>query len=467
MFIASLVLSFSLLSGAGVYLYYTGAPGVIVLTSLGVLFIFISIIILIHQSRLRQITLSKELINQLRNSINEQTDRYDALLHKYQNDKKAFAKTLKEYEANKQALYNVLDDVEDKQKLLEEEREKFINAFNYSAIGFALVAPDGKWLEINQSLCSMFGYSKTELLELTFQDLTHPDDIKSDLDNVQAMLSGQIKTYQMEKRYIHKKGHIVWVLLAVSAVRNEDGSVKLFISQILDITEQKLIDNAKTEFVSLVSHQLRTPLTAIKWNLENVTDTDLESMSEDARSAFSEVHESLNGMTELVNTFLQISRLELGTFLKHPNKIHLNNVIEQILAQFKPIFDNKKLQIVFNEAKDDLITIDENAISLVIDNLLTNACKYTPSGGEITITMDSLENSIILKVKDTGVGIPENETDKIFEKMYRASNVTGTDFTGTGLGLYLVKEIITKLDATIDLQSTEGAGSTFVVTLPK
>ena len=134
MFIASLVLSFSLLSGAGVYLYYTGAPGVIVLTSLGVLFIFISIIILIHQSRLRQITLSKELINQLRNSINEQTDRYDALLHKYQNDKKAFAKTLKEYEANKQALYNVLDDVEDKQKLLEEEREKFINAFNYYCV---------------------------------------------------------------------------------------------------------------------------------------------------------------------------------------------------------------------------------------------------------------------------------------------------------------------------------------------
>jgi PAS domain S-box-containing protein len=115
----------------------------------------------------------------------------------------------------------------------------FQNAFEHAAIGMALVAPDGKWLRVNRSICEITGYTEKELLERSFQDITHPDDLDLDLANMGKMLAGQIDGYQMEKRYLHKNGAIVWVLLSVSLVREETGQPRFFISQIQDITSRK------------------------------------------------------------------------------------------------------------------------------------------------------------------------------------------------------------------------------------
>lgn len=115
----------------------------------------------------------------------------------------------------------------------------FQSAFEFAAIGMALVSPEGKWLRVNRSVCRITGYNETELLERTFQDITHPDDLESDLENVRKMLANEIDTYQMEKRYFHKNGSTVWVLLSVSLVRTKSGEPLFFISQIQDITRQK------------------------------------------------------------------------------------------------------------------------------------------------------------------------------------------------------------------------------------
>ena len=115
----------------------------------------------------------------------------------------------------------------------------FQSAFEFAAIGMALVSPEGKWLQVNRSVCKITGYSEAELLERTFQDITHPDDLELDLENVRKMLAGEINTYQMEKRYYHKDCTIVWVLLSVSLVRTKLGEPLFFISQIQDITRQK------------------------------------------------------------------------------------------------------------------------------------------------------------------------------------------------------------------------------------
>ena len=115
----------------------------------------------------------------------------------------------------------------------------FQNAFEFAAIGMALVSPEGKWLRVNHSVCEITGYTEAELLERTFQDITHPEDLDADLANVGKMLAGDIKTYQMQKRYLHKNGSIVSVLLSVSLVRNKSGEPLFFISQIQDITRQK------------------------------------------------------------------------------------------------------------------------------------------------------------------------------------------------------------------------------------
>ena len=115
----------------------------------------------------------------------------------------------------------------------------FQSAFEFAAIGMALVSPEGKWLRVNRSVCNITGYNETEMLARTFQDITHPDDLESDLENVRRMLAGEIDTYQMEKRYFHRSGSIVWVLLSVSLVRTKSGEPLFFISQIQDITRQK------------------------------------------------------------------------------------------------------------------------------------------------------------------------------------------------------------------------------------
>lgn len=116
----------------------------------------------------------------------------------------------------------------------------FQSAFEFAAIGMALVSPEGKWLRVNRSVCKITGYSEAELLQRTFQDITHPDDLELDLENVRKMLAGEIETYQMEKRYHRKNGDVVWVLLSVSLVRTRSGDPLFFISQIQDITRQKL-----------------------------------------------------------------------------------------------------------------------------------------------------------------------------------------------------------------------------------
>jgi len=115
----------------------------------------------------------------------------------------------------------------------------FQNAFEFAAIGMALVSTEGKWLRVNRAICEITGYSEAELLKRTFQEITHPDDLDLDLENVRKMLASEIDTYQMEKRYFHKNGSIVWVLLSVSLVRTESGEPLFFISQIQDITRQK------------------------------------------------------------------------------------------------------------------------------------------------------------------------------------------------------------------------------------
>ena len=141
----------------------------------------------------------------------------------------------------------------------------FQNAFEFAAIGMALVSPEGKWLRVNRTICEITGYSEAELLERTFQDITHPDDLDLDLANVRKMLAGEIKTYQMEKRYFHKDGSIVWVLLSVSLVHNQSGAPLFFIGQIQDITRRKQSDQQLAEATVEIQRLQRGLLKVCSW----------------------------------------------------------------------------------------------------------------------------------------------------------------------------------------------------------
>jgi PAS domain S-box-containing protein len=143
-------------------------------------------------------------------------------------------------------LSGYIQDITERKKLensLQESNQKFYKAFHFSDIGMALISPEGKWLQVNPTVCKITGYTSDELSNLTFQHITHPDDLETDLNYVKQMLDGQLKNYSMEKRYFHKNGNIINVLLSVSLVRDSNGSPSYFISQIQDITERKIIEN--------------------------------------------------------------------------------------------------------------------------------------------------------------------------------------------------------------------------------
>jgi PAS domain S-box-containing protein len=138
----------------------------------------------------------------------------------------------------------------------------FQNAFEHAAIGMALVAPDGTWLRVNRSVCQITGYTEAELRQRTFQDITHPDDVERDWAHAQKLLAGEIETYQTEKRYFHKSGCTVWVLLSVSLVRDDDDQPRFFISQIQDITRRKESEAQLSEAAAEIE-QLRTQLVKV------------------------------------------------------------------------------------------------------------------------------------------------------------------------------------------------------------
>src|SRR6202048_2935895 len=141
----------------------------------------------------------------------------------------------------------------------------FQNAFEFAAIGMALVSTEGKWLRVNRAICEITGYSEAELLKRTFQEITHPDDLDLDLENVRKMLAGEINTYQMEKRYFHKNGSIVWVLLSVSLVHNRSSAPLFFISQIQDITRRKQSDEQLAEATAEIQRLQRGLLKVCAW----------------------------------------------------------------------------------------------------------------------------------------------------------------------------------------------------------
>ena len=230
------------------------------------------------------------------------------------------------------------------------------------------------------------------------------------------------------------------------------------------------VDKAKTEFVSLASHQLRTPLTAINWYTEMLLSGDAGALTAQQKKYLQEIYTGSQRMVELVNALLNVSRLDMGTFAMEPAAVNLEELAQSVIKEQMPQITkcNMKLHTSF-EYGAPTITTDLKLVRMIFQNLLSNAVKYTPAEGSITlsITQGTLPETVLVTVADTGWGIPQAQQNKIFQKFFRADNVKEKDAEGTGLGLYLVKAILEKLGGSIRFESKENAGTTFYVTLPR
>lgn len=250
-----------------------------------------------------------------------------------------------------------------------------------------------------------------------------------------------------------------------------DHSAKLLIRRDLELSRanDKLqqLDRLKSEFVALVTHQLRTPLSGIKWSLSMLLNGEMGAMTPEQKTYLLKTYESNERMIDLINDLLQADRLESGMmrFAFQPTK--LLDLIDNILIEVSPLAEHKRIRLTYSSREEvPTLSIDPQNMRVVIQNILENAIKYTPTGGEVTIGVRNKGHCVEISVKDNGIGIPEKDQKSIFQRFYRAPNAVLTETVGSGLGLYIVKNIINHHKGTISFTSEPGEGTMFTITLP-
>lgn len=257
---------------------------------------------------------------------------------------------------------------------------------------------------------------------------------------------------------------------SILPVRNESGLVIGGAIILHDITHLKEIDMIKSEFVSIVSHQLRTPLTAISWAADMILEESANKLSKDEQDYLTKINISSKRLIKLVNNLLNIARLETGKININPEPTNIANFIEEVVSSNATLAESKNCKVEFSRPKGRFpqIRIDKELMYQVFHNLVTNSIKYCPEKkGKVKITLRKTDNNHIeILVSDNGIGIPKQDQNKIFQKFFRADNASRMIVEGTGLGLYISKLIIVNSGGQINFKSIEGKGSTFQIKLP-
>ena len=237
-----------------------------------------------------------------------------------------------------------------------------------------------------------------------------------------------------------------------------------------DVTKEMEVDRAKSEFVSLASHQLKTPLTSIKWLSEMLVAQGADPLTPKQQQYVSNIKASSQQMVEMVNDLLNMSRIELGTLAMTMGEFNIDTLARSVLTEQAHAAEVKKVTVkLVSDASFPTMHGDEKLTRMIVQNLLSNAIKYSRDGGIVEYELSLVsapKDTIYIRVKDFGIGIPEKEKGKIFERLYRAENAQKLVPDGTGLGLYVVKTILARAGGVITFESEEGVGTTFFVSIP-
>lgn len=241
-------------------------------------------------------------------------------------------------------------------------------------------------------------------------------------------------------------------------------------TQDLTLANERLLelDKVKTEFISVAAHQLRTPLSAIKWALSLLIDEDSTNLSPEQRSLIMKGYESNERIINLINEMLVVTRIESGKAQYNFTLIHIEDLINSVLSDFAGLTYAHKINLSFEKSPAPLpyINADPEKIRGVIQNLIENALIYTRNGGSVVLKAVLENNMVKVSIKDNGIGIPEHQQSSIFNKFFRADNATKVQTDGSGLGLFIAKNTIEKHGGKIDFESILGKGTTFYFTLP-
>ncbi len=414
--------------------------------------------------------------------ISDRKDEFDALAaglnmmleEMHERDIELKAK-IKELDKARLILYSLSEDIQEEKESverkvrertaeLEQERAKLAAVTENMTIGAILLDDKGKAIFANKAAKNILGIrdDKDDILEIFFIKFAKADVKKHFLECIQGkphkipeveVAPGifEISFLCIPDKKNHKKeffGHLIWIK---------------------DITPQKILERAKSEFVSIASHQLRTPLTSIKLFLEMLADEEVGKLNSLQKDYIENIQKSSERMIKLINNLLNVSRLEAGTLKIEPRLMQLEDFVATLIEEAKPLDKTGKCNVVFIKPKRKLpkIPIDPSLLRQVIYNLLANAIQYSlPGRCNIAVKIKKEGEDYIISVKDTGIGIPRKAQPRIFEKFFRADNAVRLFADGSGLGLYVIKMIVNSWGGKMTFESEENKGTTFYFTIP-
>ncbi len=355
------------------------------------------------------------------------------------------------------------DDLEAREREIAEERDKTKLIVNELDDAIIVYDTEYRVLLMNPKAERLLGVKEKNILGRSIIEHGGGGDGRFAL--LYRIIVSPSKGRRKEEIRLGETGENVLEVTTIRLPQTENGHAR-FIKVLHDVTREREIEHLKSEFVSIASHQLRTPLSGIKWMVKMVLDGDVGALNDEQADFLHKVYESNERMIHLVNDLLNVSRIEEGRTTFTFVEFNIAALLRDIIDADSPVFANKKLTFKTNlkEAGEIIVKGDQEKISLALTNLIDNAIKYTPSKGALSVMVNSADGGAEIVISDTGIGIKDDDQKKLFKKFFRAESASKVE--GTGLGLFIVKNIITKHKGKIAVESSLGEGTTFRVWLP-
>lgn len=432
---------------------------------------------------------SKDEIGYLAGVFNEMLNRVEIFQIEAETKTKELAEQVvgtekqnKSLEDGKKAMLNILEDARQLELGLQSERDKSISIIASISEGLFVVDGNYKIIIMNPAAEKLFGMKAQECLGKNPMDIISVFKGDERLTPEQRPVTRTLKKGEsviigIEENFYFQmpSGKRFPVTIATSPIKTKEltGAVIVF----RDITDDKLLDEAKSSFISIASHQLRTPLTSVRWYSEMLLDEDMGPLNKDQKEFASQVHQGALRLFQTIDTLLALSRLESGKLQQDFIKINIKSFVEGILKDLGPLLQEKKLNLTLDIPSDlPNVLMDRFMFREVLTNLVANSIRYTNMEGSIKLSFkkDGLsspggktsEDQILFSVSDDGIGISDEDKDKIFARFYRAQNAVRKVPDGSGLGLSLVKSFVEKWGGRIWFESKLGEGTTFYFTIP-
>lgn len=368
-------------------------------------------------------------------------------------------------------IHAVARDVTDMQARVEALRlseERFRLAMTSAAIGMAILDLDGRFVDVNDSLCRIVGRPRDVLTRLTFTDITHPDDIDTDVELARQLVTGAIDHYDLEKRYLHADGSVVWILLSGSVVRDRDGTPQHFIAQVQDISKRKRAEeelartltdlqqsnNTLAEFAAIAAHDLKTPLAIAGGMVDVVTLRYADNLPSEARELLSHGAAHLRRLANQVDGLLRIAAVAGRTLDLEPVPL------DEAVATARAALGETLPGLVMVVDVPHVVMADRSAVTLLLQNLLTNAA--THGATHVTVRSRLEDDQVRVDVDDDGPGIPPDQREVVFELFARGR----TDGRSTGVGLALCRRIVDRHGGVIAIDDAPTGGARLWFRLP-